>query len=209
MRKSTLIGALSLVIVVWLGTSMNCSRMSTLTGRSTSGIRNRSPGSRTIASLVLPSRNTTIRSYCCTTRTDRYRTMRMTTATKARAASAAAISMSSPVSGAGVRRRRRRPKAWFGQWLGRLDDRGQAIEADELDAGVAREPLFVSRSRRPCLATELHGSGGLERRLDDPRRAGRQRSTDRPRRRPDPAAQEHAASRECHQGEDGEEFHER
>ena len=33
-----MIGALSLVIVVWLGTSMNCSRMSTLTGRSTIGI---------------------------------------------------------------------------------------------------------------------------------------------------------------------------
>ena len=33
-----MIGALSLVIVVWLGTSMNCSRMSTLTGRSMIGI---------------------------------------------------------------------------------------------------------------------------------------------------------------------------
>ena len=34
-----MIGALSLVMVVWLGTSMNCSRMSTLTGRSMIGIR--------------------------------------------------------------------------------------------------------------------------------------------------------------------------
>ena len=68
-----MIGALSLVIVVWLGTSMNCSRMSTLTGRSMIGIRNRRPGSRTRPSLVLPSRNTTICSYCWTTRTDRYR----------------------------------------------------------------------------------------------------------------------------------------
>ena len=68
-----MIGALSLVIVVWLGTSMNCSRMSTLTGRSTNGIRNRRPGPRTIPSFVLPSRNTTICSYCCTTRTERYR----------------------------------------------------------------------------------------------------------------------------------------
>ena len=49
-----LIGALSLVIVVWLGTSMNCSRMSTLTGRSMTGIRKRRPGSRTIDSFVLP-----------------------------------------------------------------------------------------------------------------------------------------------------------
>ena len=65
-----MIGALSLVIVVWLGTSVSVSRRSTLTGRSTIGIRNRRPGSRTIASFVLPRRNTTIRSYCCTTRTD-------------------------------------------------------------------------------------------------------------------------------------------
>ena len=34
-----LIGALSLVMFVWLGTSMNFSRMSTFTGRSTIGIR--------------------------------------------------------------------------------------------------------------------------------------------------------------------------
>ena len=49
-----MIGALSLVIVVWLGTSMNCSRMSTLTGRSTIGIRNTSPGPGPSDSLVLP-----------------------------------------------------------------------------------------------------------------------------------------------------------
>ena len=39
-----MIGALSLVIVVWLGTSMNCSRRSTLTGRSTIGIRKTEAG---------------------------------------------------------------------------------------------------------------------------------------------------------------------
>ena len=48
-----LIGALSLVIVVWLGTSMNCSRRSTFTGRSTIGIRNRRPGPRTRPSFGL------------------------------------------------------------------------------------------------------------------------------------------------------------
>ena len=42
-----LIGALSLVIVVWLGISMNFSRMSTFTGRSMTGIRKRRPGPRT------------------------------------------------------------------------------------------------------------------------------------------------------------------
>ena len=68
-----MIGALSLVIVVWLGTSMNCSRTSTFTGRSITGMRNRRPGSRTRASFVLPRRKTTIFSYCCTTRTERYR----------------------------------------------------------------------------------------------------------------------------------------
>src|SRR5215203_522509 len=181
MRKSTLMGALSLVIVVWLGTSMNCSRMSTLTGRSTSGMRNRRPGSRTIASFVLPSLNTTIRSYCCTTRTDRYRTMRMTTPTNARAASAAAISMSSPVSGAGVRRRRRRAEAWFGHRLGWLHDRGESVETDEADARIALEAPLVARARRPRFTAEQHGSRGLERGLDDPRRAGRHRRTDRPR----------------------------
>ena len=74
-----MIGALSLVIVVWLGTSMNCSRMSTLTGRSMIGIRNRRPGPRTRPSFVLPSRKTTICSYCWTTRTDRYRMTSTTT----------------------------------------------------------------------------------------------------------------------------------
>ena len=49
-----MIGALSLVIVVWLGTSMNCSRRSTTTPRSTIGIRKRTPGLRTIASFVRP-----------------------------------------------------------------------------------------------------------------------------------------------------------
>ena len=43
-----MIGALSFVIVVWLGTSMNCSRRSTLTGRSMIGIRKRRPGPRTM-----------------------------------------------------------------------------------------------------------------------------------------------------------------
>jgi hypothetical protein len=81
MRKSTLIGALSLVIVVWLGTSMNCSRMSTFTGRSTIGIRKRRPGSFTSRSSVRPRRKTTIRSYCCTTLTERYRIARTTTRT--------------------------------------------------------------------------------------------------------------------------------
>ena len=46
-----MIGALSLVIVVWLGTSMNCSRTSTLTGRSMTGTRKRRPGSRTMPSF--------------------------------------------------------------------------------------------------------------------------------------------------------------
>ena len=68
-----MIGALSFVIVVWLGTSMNCSRTSTLTGRSITGMRNRRPGPRTRASFVRPRRKTTIFSYCCTTRTERYR----------------------------------------------------------------------------------------------------------------------------------------
>ena len=67
-----LIGALSLVIVVWLGTSMNFSRMSTFAGRSMTGIRKRSPGSRTRLGPVRPRRKMTIRSYCCTTRIDRY-----------------------------------------------------------------------------------------------------------------------------------------
>ena len=88
-----LIGALSLVIVVWLGTSMNCSRMSTFTGRSMIGIRNRRPGPRTRPSFVLPSRKTTICSYCCTTRTDRYRMMSTTIRTNARVASATTSSM--------------------------------------------------------------------------------------------------------------------
>ena len=88
-----MIGALSLVIVVWLGTSMNCSRMSTFTGRSTTGMRNLRPGSRTIDSFVLPRRKTTIRSNCCTTRTDRYRMTSTTMATNARVARAIASSM--------------------------------------------------------------------------------------------------------------------
>src|SRR3972149_2907197 len=54
MRKSMLIGALSLVIVVWLGTSMNCSRRSARTGRSTIGMRKMSPGPRTRLSSVRP-----------------------------------------------------------------------------------------------------------------------------------------------------------
>ncbi len=66
-----LIGALSLVIVVWLGTSMNCSWMFTLTGRSINGMRNRRPGSRTSPSFVLPSLKTTMFSYCWTTLIDR------------------------------------------------------------------------------------------------------------------------------------------
>ncbi len=39
-----LIGALSLVIVVWLGTSMNFSRMSTFAGLSMTGMRKRRSG---------------------------------------------------------------------------------------------------------------------------------------------------------------------
>ncbi len=58
-----LMGALSLVMVVCEGTSMNCSRRSTFTGRSTMGIRNMSPGPMTIRSDVRPKRKTTMRMY--------------------------------------------------------------------------------------------------------------------------------------------------
>ena len=47
-------GALSLVMFVWLGISSKSSRTSTLTGRSTTGMRNRRPGSLTSSGRVLP-----------------------------------------------------------------------------------------------------------------------------------------------------------
>ena len=59
-----LIGALSLVIVVCDGTSMNFSRMSTFCGRSMIGMRKRRPGPRTSPGPVWPRRKMTIRSYC-------------------------------------------------------------------------------------------------------------------------------------------------
>ena len=74
-----LIGALSLVIVVCDGTSMNFSRMSILKGRSMIGIRKRRPGSRTRLGPVRPSRKMTMRSYCWTTRTERYSATSSTT----------------------------------------------------------------------------------------------------------------------------------
>ena len=98
-----MIGALSLVIVVWLGTSMNCSRTSTFTGRSMIGIRKRSPGARTSASFVLPSRKTTIFSYCCTTRTDRYRSNRARKRTATRTANRTAISTRALLSSCAIR----------------------------------------------------------------------------------------------------------
>ena len=70
MRKSTLSGALSFVIAVWRGTSMNCSRMSTLVPESMTGTRNRKPGLRTRPGFVWPQRLTTIRSHWFTIRTD-------------------------------------------------------------------------------------------------------------------------------------------
>src|SRR5207248_8246222 len=68
--QSMLIGALSLVIVVWLGTSMNCSRRSVRRGRSTHGRRKTSPGPFTRSGPVRPKRKMTSRSYSFTTRMD-------------------------------------------------------------------------------------------------------------------------------------------
>src|SRR3954453_3351659 len=75
-----LIGALSLVIVVWLGTSMNCSRRSVRTGRSMNGRRNTSPGPLTRLGPVRPKRKMTSRAYSFTIRTDC--TARMTSTTR-------------------------------------------------------------------------------------------------------------------------------
>ena len=50
-----LIGALSLVMLVWLGTSMNCSRRSTRTPRCTIGTTKTQPGPLTSFGLVRPS----------------------------------------------------------------------------------------------------------------------------------------------------------
>ena len=61
-----LIGALSLVMLVWLGTSMNCSRRSTLIPRWTIGTTSTQPGPLTSSGLVRPSVNTRIRSYWLT-----------------------------------------------------------------------------------------------------------------------------------------------
>ena len=74
-----LIVTLSLVIVVWLGTSMNCSRRLTLRGRSTTGMRNTRPGPLTSDSSVLPSRKTTSWSSRFTTRIDSHRMTRIRT----------------------------------------------------------------------------------------------------------------------------------
>ena len=61
-------GALSLVMQVWLGISRNSSRRSVHTGLSTMGIRNTSPGP--FAPIVRPSLNTTRRWYSRTTLID-------------------------------------------------------------------------------------------------------------------------------------------
>ena len=79
-----------------------------------------------------------MRSYCCTTRTDRYRIASTTTTRNARAARVTTSSMR-------VLRARRGPPAWHrrdgvvgaSSGLERLDDGGEAVEADEAD-GVPR-----------------------------------------------------------------------
>ncbi len=169
-----MIGALSLVMVVWLGTSVSVSRRSTLTGRSTIGMRKRRPGSRTIDSLVLPRRNTTMRSYCCTTRTDRYRITSTTTRTKPRATRAATSSMWSSsaqglsAAGTAVMGSREVSGALVDRCLpGGLHQRGQLVEADEADRGLARQVAPVRRPGRPRLAGQVHRAGRVQRRLDD------------------------------------------
>ena len=205
-----MIGALSLVIVVWLGTSMNCSRMSTLTGRSTIGMRNRRPGSRTIDSFVLPEPEDDHPLVLLhdpdrqvqddeqddgDEREGRERGDDLHELSSVRRRCPPAT----PADEGWVRCRLDRPD--------RLDDRGQPVEADEPDVGIALEMAGVGRTRRPWLTAEQHGPGGLERGLDDPRGARRHGRADRARRRPDPAAQVHAAGRERHQDENGDELH--
>ena len=167
-------------MVVWLGTSVRVSRRSTFTGRSTTGIRNRSPGSRTIASLVLPSRKTTMRSYCCTIRTDRYRITNTTTRMNPSATSAAMSSMGS--SGA---QGRSAAGAADGGWdTVDASSRAGAGPVSSTSAvspskptrrtGVSRGSVrLVGRPGGPRLAGEVHRSGGRQRRLDHAEAADR------------------------------------
>src|SRR3990170_6339076 len=74
-----LIGALSLVMQVWLGISRKASRRSTHTGRSMSGIRNTRPGP--LRPIDRPKRKTTRRWYSRTTFTASGITMSATIAT--------------------------------------------------------------------------------------------------------------------------------
>src|SRR3990172_338314 len=68
--KSIAIGALSLVIEVWCGISRTCSRKSTFTPRSRTGMSRTSPGPLSrFFPVERPSRKTTSRSYSCTIRT--------------------------------------------------------------------------------------------------------------------------------------------
>src|SRR3972149_2208238 len=74
-----LIGAVSLVMQVWLGISRKASRRSTHTGRSMSGIRNTRPGP--LRPIDRPKRKTTRRWYSRTTFTASGITMSATIAT--------------------------------------------------------------------------------------------------------------------------------
>ncbi len=166
-----LIGALSLVIVVCDGTSMNCSRRSTPTGRSTSGIRNTSPGPLTRRSFVRPNRNTTSRAYSLTTRTVRYRSSsstRMTIATPMIAVSGPRVPSSVPLGRPGragtsslkstssVSRRKRRCRGGRVRRVRRLErlhDQDQAVLRDRHGpasrAGWAHCPLRGRSIPRP------------------------------------------------------------
>src|SRR6186713_2259944 len=126
-----LIGALSLVMPVWLGTSMNCSRRSTLMPRWAIGTTNTQPGPLTSFGLVRPRVKMRIRSYWLTIRTAaKNRSSRMmpmkTTATMTAASSMDAL----------LSFRRRGGRFWF-------DDEGQPVLADDADIGSLRDDGVV------------------------------------------------------------------
>src|SRR6476659_5792815 len=150
-----LIGALSLVMPVWLGTSMNRSRRSTRMPRWAIGTTNTQPGPLTSFGLVRPRVKIRSRSYWLTIRTAAKNRSSRTRPRKTTATATATSSIDALLSF-----RRRAGRHWF-------DDECQPILADDAHVGPVRDGASVGGLRSPFLADDAHDPRRCEVRRGD------------------------------------------